>query len=102
MLKQLPATIKIESGKDNITEYPGVLALLGELRRHGLIEFFDEALPPRISNRSYKPSEHACTYLFSRYAGGYCLDDTLRISTDETLKGLIGVEEMPKPNTLGQ
>lgn len=101
MIKQISQRVKPEKAKSKITDNTAIIGLLGELRRNRLIEYFDRALPPRVSNRSYKPSNHALTYLFTRLSGGYNLEDTLEVSTDKEVHKLLEIGGMPSPNTLG-
>jgi hypothetical protein len=101
MIKQTVLPFKLEETKDLITAHAG-LALLGEfVVGLGLLEELDKSMPEPGSGSGYRASEHVYPLLLMLNGGGRSLEDMRQIRDDDGLREILGLEEMPSSDAIG-
>ena len=101
MIQQTIFPFKIETTKERLTAYGG-LALMAEYNHGiGLRELTDRYLPGPGSNRGFEPSEIVDAVVLMLQGGGRNLEDLRELKSEEGLMELIGREEIPEPDTVG-
>jgi hypothetical protein len=101
MIQQTIFPFKIETTKERLTAHGG-LALMAEFNHGiGLRELTDRYLPGPGSNRGFDPSEVVDSVVLMLQGGGRSLEDLRELRAEEGLMKLIGREEIPEPDTVG-
>jgi hypothetical protein len=101
MIQQTIFPFKIETTKERLTAHGG-LALMAEFNHGiGLSELTDQYLPAPGSNRGFDPSEIVDTVVLMLQGGGRSLEDLRELKNEEGLMKLIGRDEIPEPDTVG-
>ena len=101
MIQQTVFPFKIEMTKEKLTAHGG-LALMAEFNHGiGLRELTDQYLPVPGSNRGFDPSVIVDTVVLMLQGGGRSLEDLRELKNEEGLMKLIGREEIPEPDTVG-
>lgn len=101
MVTQALLPFKLEVTRDSITPHAG-LALFGEfLHALGLPRRLDEALPGPGSAAGYDPSAFVVALVLLLHGGGRSLEELREVRSDEALRELLGLEEMPSADTTG-
>jgi len=101
MIQQTIFSFKIEATKERLTAHGG-LALIAEFNHGiGLRELTDRYLPGPGSNRGFDPSEILDTVVLMLQGGGRSLEDLRELKDEEGLMKLIGRDEIPEPDTVG-
>ena len=92
---------KIESTKERLTAHGG-LALMAEFNHGiGLRELTDRYLPSPGSNRGFDPSVMVDSLVLMLRGGGRRLEDLRELKQEQGLMRLIGRDEIPEPDTVG-
>jgi hypothetical protein len=100
-IQQTVFPFKIETTKERLTAHGG-LALMAEFNHGiGLRELTDRYLPSPGSNRGFDPSEIVDAVVLMLQGGGRSLEDLRELKDEEGLMELIGREEIPEPDTVG-
>ncbi len=101
MIQQTIFPFKIETTKERLTAHGG-LALMAEFNHGiGLRELTDRYLPAPGSNRGFDPSEILDAVVLMLQGGGRSLEDLRDLKHEEGLMKLIGRDEIPEPDTVG-
>ena len=101
MIQQSIFPFKIETTKERLTAHGG-LALMAEFNHGiGLSELANQYLPASGSNRGFDPSEIVDTVVLMLQGGGRSLEDLRELKNEEDLMKLIGRDEIPEPDTVG-
>jgi len=101
MIRQTVLEFKIERTEEELTAHGG-LALLAEYNHGlGLRQLCDRYLPPPGSNRGYAPSAFVESLVLMLQAGGQTLEDLRELERESALMRLLGREEIPDPDTVG-
>lgn len=101
MIQQTIFPFKMEATKERLTAHGG-LALMAEFNHGiGLRELTDQYLPGPGSNRGFDPSEIVDAVVLMLQGGGRSLEDLRELKTEEGLMELIGRDESPEPDTVG-
>jgi hypothetical protein len=101
MIQQTIFPFKIETTKERLTAHGG-LALMAEFNHGiGLRDLTDQYLPAPGSNRGFDPSEIVDTVVLMLQGGGRTLEDLRELRNEEGLMKLIGRDEIPEPDTVG-
>lgn len=101
MIEQTIFPFKIKVTKERLTAHGG-LALMAEFNHGiGLRELTDRYVPGPGSNRGFDPSEVVDTVVLMLQAGGRSLEDLRELREEEGLMKLIGRDEIPGPDTVG-
>ncbi len=101
MIQQTIFPFKIKTTKERLTAHGG-LALMAEFNHGiGLRELTDQYLPGPGSNRGFDPSEIVDTLVLMLQGGGRSLEDLRELKNEEGLMKLIGRDEIPEPDTVG-
>jgi hypothetical protein len=101
MIQQTIFPFKIETTKERLTAHGG-LALMAEFNHGiGLRELTDRYLPTPGSNRGFDPSVIVDTVVLMLQGGGRSLEDLRELKNEEGLMKLIGRDEIPEPDTVG-
>jgi hypothetical protein len=101
IIQQTIFPFKIKMTKERLTAHGG-LALMAEFNHGiGLRDLTDRYLPVPGSNRGFDPSEIVDTLVFMLQGGGRSLEDLRELKDEEGLMELIGREEIPEPDTVG-
>jgi len=101
MIQQTVFPFKIRTTKERLTAHGG-LALMAEFNHGiGLRELTDQYLPGPGSNRGFDPSEIVDAVVLMLQGGGRSLEDLRELKDEEGLMELIGRDEIPEPDTVG-
>jgi len=101
MIQQTIFPFKIEMTKEKLTAHGG-LALMAEFNHGiGLRELTDRYLPAPGSNRGFDPSVIVDTVVLMLQGGGRRIEDLRELRNEEGLMRLIGHDEIPEPDTVG-
>jgi hypothetical protein len=101
MIQQTIFSFKIETTKERLTAHGG-LALMAEFNHGiGLRELADGHLPSPGSNRGFDPSVIVDSLVLMLQGGGRRLEDLRELKQEEGLMRLIGRDEIPEPDTVG-
>lgn len=101
MIRQTLFGFKLEKTEEELTAQGG-LSLLAEYNHGmGLKKLADRYLPVAGSNRGYAPSVFADTLVLMLQCGGRSLEDTRELNRESSLLRLLGREDIPDPDTLG-
>jgi hypothetical protein len=101
MIEQTVLPFKLDETKDSITPHAG-LALFGEFV-HGvkLAEAVDSHLPGPGSGAGYAPSRFVAPLVLMLHGGGRALEDLREIRADAPLRELIGLDNIPSADAVG-
>jgi Transposase DDE domain group 1 len=101
MIQQTVFSFKMEMTKERLTAHGG-LALMAEFNHGiGLRELTDQYLPAPGSNRGFDPSEIVDAVVLMLQGGGRSLEDLRELRNEEGLMELIGRDEIPEADTVG-
>jgi hypothetical protein len=101
MIQQTIFSFKIETTKEKLTAHGG-LALMAEFNHGiGLRDLTDQYLLGPGSNWGFDPSEIVDTIVLMLQGGGRSLEDLRELSNEEGLMKLIGRDQIPEPDTVG-
>ncbi len=101
MIQQTIFSFKIETTKERLTAHGG-LALMAEFNHGiGLRDLTDQYLPAPGSNRGFDPSAVVDAVVLMLQGGGRSLEDLRELRTEEGLMELIGRDEIPESDTVG-
>ena len=101
MIQQTVLPFKIEATKEKLTAHGG-LALMAEFNHGmGLRELTDQYLPSLGSNRGFDPSVIVDSLVLMLQGGGRSLEDLRELKNEVGLMKLIGRNEIPEPDTVG-
>jgi hypothetical protein len=101
MIQQTIFPFKIAMTRERLTAHGG-LALMAEFNHGiGLRELTDRYLPGPRSNRGFDPSEIVDAVVLMLQGGGRSLEDLRELKNEEGLMNLIGRDEIPEPDTVG-
>jgi hypothetical protein len=101
MIQETIFPFKIKTTKERLTAHGG-LALMAEFNHGiGLRELADRYLPGPGSNRGFDPSEMVDAVVLMLQGGGRSLEDLRELKDEEGLMELIGREEIPEPDSVG-
>lgn len=101
MIQQTVFPFKIEMTKEKLTAHGG-LALMAEFNHGiGLRELVDRYLPVPGSNRGLNPSVIVDSVVLMLQGGGRSLEDLRELKNEKGLMKLIGGDEIPEPDTVG-
>ena len=101
MIRQTVLGFKLERTEEEFTAHGG-LALMAEynhgLELRGLV---DRYLPGSGSNRGYDPSVFVDSLVLMLQGGGRSLEDLRELEREGALMKLIGGEQIPDPDSVG-
>ncbi len=101
MIQQTVFPFKIEMTKEKLTAHGG-LVLMAEFNHGiGLRELVDRYLPVPGSNRGLNPSVIVDNVVLMLQGGGRSLEDLRELKNEKGLMKLIGGDEIPEPDTVG-
>jgi DDE family transposase len=101
MIQQTIFPFKIETTKERLTAHGG-LALMAEFNHGiGLRELTDQYLPAPGSNRGFNPSVMVDSLVLMLQGGGKSLEDLRELKNEDGLMKLLGRDEIPEPDTVG-
>ena len=101
MIQQTVFPFKIGTTKERLTAHGG-LALMAEFNHGiGLRELADHYLPRPGSPRGFDPSEMVDTVVLMLQGGGRSLEDLRELKNEGGLMELMGRDEIPEPDTVG-
>lgn len=98
-MKILP--YQIDTTNDLLTSRAGLLSIAELMRSLGLADRIDACFPQPGSNRGFKPSVFMEILILMQHEGGFHLDDVRYIKEDEALRILLGLEQVPQADSLG-
>src|SRR5512136_2311718 len=101
MIQQTVFPFKIDTTKETLTAHGG-LALMAEFNHGiGLRELTDQYLPAPGSNRGFNPSVIVDRLVLMLQGGGKSLEDLRELRNEDGLMKLLGHNEIPEPDTVG-
>ena len=101
MIQQTVFGFKIGATRERLTAHGG-LALMAEFNHGiGLRELTDRCLPASGSHRGFNPSVIVDSLVLMLEGGGRSLEDLRELRNEEELMKLMGREEIPEPDTVG-
>jgi len=101
IIQQTVFPFKIETTRERLTAHGG-LALMAEFNHGiGLRELTDQYLPAPGSNRGFDASVIVDALVLMLEGGGRSLEDLRELKNEEGLLRLIGRQEIPEPDTVG-
>ena len=100
-IQQTVFPLKMEATQERLTAHGG-LVLMAEFNHGiGLRELVDQYLPRPGSNRGFDPSVMVDGLVLMLQGGGKSLEDLRELRDEEGLLRLIGHDEIPEPDTVG-
>ena len=100
-IQQTVFAFKMGATKERLTAHGG-LALMAEFNHGiGLRELTDQYLAAPGSNRGFDPSVIVDALVLMLQGGGQSLEDLREVRNEEGLLRLIGRDEIPEPDTVG-
>jgi len=100
-IQQTVFSFKIETTKERLTAHGG-LALMAEFNHGiGLRDLTEQYLPGPGSNRGFNPSVIVDSVVLMLQGGGRSLEDLRELQNEEGLTKLVGRDEIPEPDTVG-
>src|SRR4030043_754958 len=101
MIQQTIFPFKIKTPKERLTAYGG-LALMAEFNHGiGLRELTDQYLPAPGSNLGFDISVMVDSLVLMLQGGGRSLEELRELKNEKGLMKLIGGDEIPEPDTVG-
>jgi hypothetical protein len=101
MIQRTIFAFKIETTKERLTAHGG-LAVMAEFNHGiGLRELTDQYLPAPGSNRGFNPSVIVDSLVLMLQGGGKSLEDLRELRNEDGLMKLLGRDEIPEPDTVG-
>jgi hypothetical protein len=101
MMTQTVLSFKLGSTEEKITAHAG-LAVFGEfVHATGVLKEVDKALKGPGSGAGYMPSRYVEPLLLMVHGGGRTLEDVRVIRNDTALCELVGMEEIPSSDAVG-
>jgi hypothetical protein len=101
MIQQTIFPFKIETTRERLTAHGGP-ALMAEFNHGiGLRGLTDRYLPAPGSNRGFSPSVVVDSVVLMLQGGGRSLEDLRELKEEEGLMKLMGRDEIPEPDTVG-
>ena len=100
-MRQTVLPFKLDTTEDCITAHAG-LALLGEFIEASKLKMhIDRALPEPGSATGYAPSQVVISLLLMLHGGGRSLEDIRQLRQDQGLVELLGLQNIPSADALG-
>jgi hypothetical protein len=100
-IQQTVFPFKVETTKERLTAHGG-LALMAEFNHGiGLRDLTDQYLPAPGSNRGFNPSVIVDSLVLMLQGGGKSLEDLRELRNEDGLMKLLGRDEIPEPDTVG-
>jgi hypothetical protein len=101
MIQQTVFGFKMERTNERLTAHGGLALMAGFNHGIGLRELTDQYLPAPGSNRGFDPSAMVDTVVLMLQGGGRSLEDLRELEDEEGLMKLMGRDEIPEPDTVG-
>jgi len=98
-MKILP--YQLDTTNDLLTSRAGLLSIAELMNSLGLTDRIDACFPQPGSNRGFKPSVFMQTLILMQHEGGFHLDDVRYIQEDTALRTLLGLNQVPQADSLG-
>jgi len=101
MLRQTVLPVKVEMGDEQVTGRSGLVLLYEHMLSLGVMEEVKERFPFPGSGRGYGAERYVVPLVLMLHGGGRSLEDLREIESDMVLREMAGLEEMPRPCTVG-
>ena len=101
MIRQTVMPFKLERAEQGVTARSG-LVLYGEfMGAMGVDSLIERHLPRPCSGRGFEPIRYIKALSMTLYGGGETIEDVREIREDETLREVIGFDEIPSSSAIG-
>lgn len=91
----------IETTNDLLTSRAGLTSIAHVMQAIELETTINQAFPQPKSNRAIPHADYFTTLILMMHEGSFKLDHVANIAEDKALCTLLGLENIPKPSTLG-
>jgi len=92
---------KLSTTDELLTSRGGLLAVATLMQELNLTNFFDKYFVLPKSNRGFNPSVFLNSLILMQHEGGIRLDDLKYIKEDEAITKLLGLKNIPQPDSVG-
>ena len=93
---------QIESTNDLLTSRSGLVCVAELMKSLNFTDLVDTAFPFPGSNRGFQPSTFVNSLMLMLHDGGQCLDDLRHLNNDGALRQVIGLSQVPQPDSAGK
>jgi hypothetical protein len=101
MIRQTVMPFKLERSEEGVTARSG-LVLYGEfMEAMGVDCLIERHLPRPCSGRGYEPIRYIKSLSMMLYGGGEAIEDVREIREDDSLREVVGLEEVPSCSAIG-
>lgn len=91
----------LSTTNDLLTSRGGLVCMAEIMKKIGFSEAVDKYFPAPKSNRGYRPSIFVTSLMLMFQEGGRSLDDLRHIRQDEALRLLLGMQQVPESDSVG-
>ncbi len=101
MIRQTVMPFKLERTEECVTARSG-LVLYGEfMEAMGVDSLIERQLPKPCSGRGYEPIRYIKPLSMMLYGGGEAIEDVREIREDDSLRQMVGLDEVPSCSAIG-
>ncbi|NIS68825.1 MAG: IS1380 family transposase, partial [Proteobacteria bacterium] len=101
MMRQRVMPLKLERTEEGVIARSG-LVLFGEfMEAMGVDSLIERQLPKPCSGRGYEPIRYIKPLSMMLYGGGEAIEDVREIREDDSLREVVGFEEVPSCSAIG-
>ena len=92
---------QLANTNDLLTGRAGLITIAQLMSNLGFSNWVNKHFPHPKSNRGFAPSVFVISLMLMLHEGGRCLDDLRHIRNDDALRSLLGMDQVPGSDTVG-
>lgn len=101
MLRQTVLPFKLERTEEKVTARSGLVLYAEFMRAMGVESLVDRYMPRPGSGRGFGAIRYIEPLSMSLYGGGETIDDVREIRQDDSLREVLGLDEIPSSSAIG-